>query len=121
MASFEYQASSCAEGIAHLHVHTSSQPYFEHNSASLTRSRLGLLVESFGRLGAPALSLLGDLANQAVQAGRPGLSRAAFVWGALQEFGVALYRGNAPLSFGRVRRDVCRWPDPDAHSRPALG
>jgi hypothetical protein len=34
-------------------------------------------VESYGRLGAPALTLLGDLADQAVQAGEPGLSRAA--------------------------------------------
>jgi hypothetical protein len=34
-------------------------------------------VESFGRLGAPALTLLGNLADQAVQAGGPGLSRAA--------------------------------------------
>jgi hypothetical protein len=31
-------------------------------------------VESFGRLGAPALTLLGDLADHAVQAGGPGLS-----------------------------------------------
>jgi hypothetical protein len=30
-------------------------------------------VESFGRLGAQALTLLGDLADQAVQAGGPGL------------------------------------------------
>jgi hypothetical protein len=36
-------------------------------------------VEFFGRLGAPALTLLGDLADQAVQAGGPGLSRAAFI------------------------------------------
>jgi hypothetical protein len=58
-------------------------------------------VESFGRLGAPALTLLGDLADQAVQAGGPGLSRAAFISGALRELSlgrVALCRGNAPLS-----------------------
>jgi hypothetical protein len=42
-------------------------------------------VESFGRLGAPALTLLGDLADQAVQAGGPGLSRAAFISGVLRE------------------------------------
>jgi hypothetical protein len=54
-------------------------------------------VESFGRLGAPALTLLRDLANQAVQAGGPGLSRAAFTSGALRELSVALCRGNASL------------------------
>jgi hypothetical protein len=54
-------------------------------------------VQSFGRLGAPALTLLGDLADQAVQAGGPGLSRAAFTSGALRELSVALCRGNASL------------------------
>jgi hypothetical protein len=54
-------------------------------------------VESFGRFGAPALTLLGDLANQAVQAGRPGLSRAAFILGALRELSVAPCRGNVSL------------------------
>jgi hypothetical protein len=54
-------------------------------------------VESFVRLGAPALTLLGDLADQAVQAGGPGLSRAALISGALRELSVALCRGNAPL------------------------
>jgi hypothetical protein len=54
-------------------------------------------VKSFGRLGAPALTLLGDLAAQAVQAGGPGLSRAAFISGALRELSVALCRGNASL------------------------
>jgi hypothetical protein len=97
VALFEYLASSCAEGIVHVHVHNSSQPFFGHNSASLTRSRLGLLVESFGRLVAPGLTLLRDLADQAVQAGRPGLSRAALVSGALRELGVALCWGNASL------------------------
>jgi hypothetical protein len=56
-----------------------------------------LSVESFGRLGAPALTLLGDLADQAVQAGGPGLSRAAFISGALRELSVALCRGNVSL------------------------
>jgi hypothetical protein len=55
------------------------------------------MSESFGRLGAPALTLLGDLADQAVQAGRPGLSRAPFILRALQELSVALCRGNASL------------------------
>jgi hypothetical protein len=54
-------------------------------------------VESFGRLGAPALTLLTDLADQAVQAGGPGLSRAAFISGALRELSVALCRGSASL------------------------
>jgi hypothetical protein len=54
-------------------------------------------VESFPRLGAPALKLHGDLADQAVQAGGSGLSRAAFISGALRELGVALCRGNASL------------------------
>jgi hypothetical protein len=41
-------------------------------------------VESLGRIEAPALTLLGDLADQAVQAGGPDLFRAAFIQGALQ-------------------------------------
>jgi hypothetical protein len=56
-----------------------------------------MLVESFVRVGAPALTLLGDLADQAVQAGGPGLSRAAFISGALRELSAALCRGNAFL------------------------
>jgi hypothetical protein len=47
-------------------------------------------VKSFGCREAPALTLLGDLADQAVQAGGPGLSRAAFMSGALRELSVAL-------------------------------
>jgi hypothetical protein len=43
-----------------------------------------ILVESFRRLGALALTVLRDLADQAVQAGGPGLSRAAFISGALR-------------------------------------
>jgi hypothetical protein len=53
-------------------------------------------VESFRCLGAPALTLLGDLANQAVQAGEPGLSLAAFILEAFQELSVALCRGTRP-------------------------
>jgi hypothetical protein len=52
-------------------------------------------VQSFGSLG--VLTLLGDLAYRAVQAGWPGLSQAAFASGALQELSVALCRGNASL------------------------
>jgi hypothetical protein len=59
-------------------------------------------VESFGRLGAPALTLLRDLANQAVQAGGPGFSWAAFISGALRELSVALCRGNASLCRSRA-------------------
>jgi hypothetical protein len=54
-------------------------------------------VESFGRLEAPALVLLVDLADQVVQPGGPGLSRAAVFSGALRELSVALCRGNASL------------------------
>jgi hypothetical protein len=53
--------------------------------------------QSSGRLGAPALTLLGDLADQAVQAGGPGLSRVAFVSKALLKLSVALCQGNASL------------------------
>jgi hypothetical protein len=44
-----------------------------------------------------ALKLIGELADQAVEAGRPGLSRTTFVSGALKELSVALCRGNASL------------------------
>jgi hypothetical protein len=48
-------------------------------------------------LGAPALMLLGDLADQTGQAGGLGLSRTAFISGALWELSIALCRGNASL------------------------
>jgi hypothetical protein len=54
-------------------------------------------ANSFGRPEAPALTLLGNLADQAVQAGGSGLSRATFISGALWELRVALCRGNASL------------------------
>jgi hypothetical protein len=57
-----------------------------------------LMVESSGRLGAPALLLLRSLADHAVQAGGPGLSRDAVILGALRELGVALCHGNASLA-----------------------
>jgi hypothetical protein len=56
-----------------------------------------MLGNSFGRLEAPALTQHGDLADQAVQAGGPGLSWAAFILGALRELSVTLCRGNASL------------------------
>jgi hypothetical protein len=56
-----------------------------------------IFLQSFGRLGAPALSLLRSLVDHAVQAGGPGLSRDAFVLGALRELGTAMCRGNASL------------------------
>jgi hypothetical protein len=71
-------------------------------------------VESSGRLGAPALTLLGDLADQAVQAGRPSLSPAAFISGGLWELLVI------PVSVERVHRDTSLCADPDARSYPAL-
>jgi hypothetical protein len=43
------------------------------------------------------MSLLGSLADAAVQAGGPGLSCPAFILGVLQELSVALCRGNTPL------------------------
>jgi hypothetical protein len=79
---------------------------------------VSMSVESFRRLGAPALTLLGDLVDQAVQAGGPGLSWAALISGALRELSVALCRQRVPVSVGR---DAFRWPDPDARSDPALG
>jgi hypothetical protein len=56
-----------------------------------------LSVESFGRLGAPALSLPHSLVDHAKQAGDPGLSRDAFISEALRELGVALCRSDASL------------------------
>jgi hypothetical protein len=45
----------------------------------------------------PRGAISAALAGQAVQAGRPGLSRAAFISWALRELSVALCRGNASL------------------------
>jgi hypothetical protein len=53
-----------------------------------------MLMESFGT---PAMSLLESFAGSAVLAGGPGLSRSAFISGALRELSVALCRGNAFL------------------------
>jgi hypothetical protein len=67
-----------------------------HPPCSTFRSR------SSPRLGAPALTLLGNLADQAVNmhqaehADRPGLSRAAFIAGALWELSVARCRATRP-------------------------
>jgi hypothetical protein len=67
-----------------------------------------MTVKSFGRLGAPALTLLGDMADQAVQAGGPGLSRAAFVSGALRELDhdhcVGCIHGSAGSSVDAIPR-----------------
>jgi hypothetical protein len=85
-------------------------------------------VESFGHLGAPALALLEDLADHAVQAGGPGLSRAAFISGALRELSVALCQGIASpcrsgayvatRAAGRTQMRGLAWP---SAARLALG
>jgi hypothetical protein len=62
-------------------------------------SGLPFVPLSFGRLGAPALLLLCSLADHAVQAGGPNLSRDAFILGVLRELEVALCRGNASLGW----------------------
>jgi hypothetical protein len=49
-------------------------------------------VESYGRLGQPAMTLLHSLGDEA--AGPGGVSRASFVGGALRELSVGLIRGN---------------------------
>jgi hypothetical protein len=59
-----------------------------------------LSVESLGRLGAPAVLLLGCLASTVAQAGRPGLSRPDFILWALR------YPGSASLCQG------CTMPRP---------
>jgi hypothetical protein len=49
-------------------------------------------VESYGRLGHPAIKLLHDLGEEA--AGPGGVSRSSFVAGALRELSIGLCRGN---------------------------
>jgi hypothetical protein len=56
-----------------------------------------LSVESLGRLGTLALSLLRSLADHVVQVWGPGLSQDAFIPGAHRELGVAVCRGNTPM------------------------
>jgi hypothetical protein len=77
-------------------------------------------VESFGRLGALALTLLGDLADQAVQASGPGLSRAAIISGALRELNVALCQATVSLCWSGAYAATRASPDPYARSCPAL-
>jgi hypothetical protein len=66
--------------------------WWAFSSVSFCKS---IIFRSFGRLGAPALTLLGDLAYQAAQAGGPGHARVVFISGTLRELSVALCRGNA--------------------------
>jgi hypothetical protein len=89
-------------------------------------------VESFGRLGAQALTLLGDLADQEMHVGGPYLSRDALFRGLSGSLALPCARATSPgtrcrlgptkgpLSVGRVLRDASRWPDPDARSCLAL-
>jgi hypothetical protein len=49
-------------------------------------------VESYGRIGQPAMKLLHALGDEA--AGPGGVTRASFVAGALREISVGPYRGN---------------------------
>jgi hypothetical protein len=50
------------------------------------------MVESYGRLGQPAMKLLHQLGDEA--AGPGGITRASFVAGTLRELSVGLCRGN---------------------------
>jgi hypothetical protein len=70
-ASFTWSAAR-TPGFAAAARDTSKRRAYRQVSSALPF--LLMLVESFGRLGAPALTLLGDLAGQVVQAGGPGLS-----------------------------------------------
>jgi hypothetical protein len=81
-----------------------------------------MLVESFGRFGALALTLLGDLADKVVQAGRPGLSRATFIAGALRELSVARCRCNASLCRSGAHVTMrASGRTPTAQNCPAVG
>jgi hypothetical protein len=51
------------------------------------------LVESYGRLGKPAISFLGQLGKEAEEAGRK-ISKSGFVAAAMRELSVGLCRGN---------------------------
>jgi hypothetical protein len=53
-------------------------------------------VESYGRLGVPALKLLHDLGNEAASP-RTNVTRASFVAGALRELRVGLCHGNCAI------------------------
>ena len=52
-------------------------------------------VETYGRLGKPALGFLSQLGDEACASGT--ISKAAFVAGALRELSVGLCRGNATM------------------------
>jgi hypothetical protein len=66
-------------------------------------------------------TLLWDLADQAVQAVGPGLSRTAFISGALRELCVALCRGNASLcrSGAYVAMRASGWTPMRGPARPS--
>jgi hypothetical protein len=88
-ASHEWQVHTC------VFPFTSKRRVYRQVSSALPF--VPMSVESFGRLGTPPLTLFEDLADQAVQAGGPGLSRDAFITGALRELSAALCRGQASL------------------------
>jgi hypothetical protein len=94
-ASFAGGAARTPGFVAAVRDASKRRAYWQVSSALLF---VLMSVKSFGRLGAPALTLLDDLADQAVQAGGPGLSRSAFISGALWELSVALaHTGSASL------------------------
>jgi hypothetical protein len=93
-ASFARGAARTPRFAAAAQGASNRRTYRQVCSASLF---VPMLVEFFGRLRALALTLLGHFDDQTVQAGGPGLSRAAFMSESLRELGAALCRGNASL------------------------
>jgi hypothetical protein len=86
------EAKACADKAI---LRASKRRAFQQVSSALPF--VPMSVESFGRLQAPALTQVADLADQAVQAGGPGHSRAAFISGAFLELSAALCQGNVSL------------------------
>jgi hypothetical protein len=63
-------------------------------------------VETYGRLGQPAMKLLHMLGDEAACPG--GITRASFVQGALRELSVGLWRGNF-LAYRASVGMLARW------------
>jgi hypothetical protein len=87
---------------------------------SPTRPFVPLSVESLGRLGEPDVSLLGSLADAAVQAGGPGLSHLVSSWGLFGSSACPLPWQRIAVLFGLVRFLGSLWSGWVARVVPAL-
>jgi hypothetical protein len=94
-ASYALPASKTAGAAAEIREQSKKNKYAA-NAGENAFQFVPLVHESYGRLGKDAMAFLGELANAAVGAAQvgSGVTKQAFITGALRELSVALCRGN---------------------------